>query len=166
MQPTGAGANGRRDGRHPPRHRRLFVSDEGNRHARRPPQTPREGENNRAVIRHRRRTFHLERKRGWGAKKISDLEQRIKTAVIVPYDLDLCRQFGQIKAEMLKVGRQVPSNDLWIAACALRHSISLVTHNAKDFAGIPGLKIITEVEPPKPQKTAVLFPDHIPPDEK
>jgi predicted nucleic acid-binding protein len=105
-------------------------------------------------------------KRGWGATKISDLERRIKTAVIVPYDLNLCRQFGQIKAEMLKVGRTVPSNDLWIAACALRHSIPLVTHNAKDFAGIPGLKVITEVEPPKPQKTAGLFPSQTPPDEK
>ena len=96
-------------------------------------------------------------KRGWGARKVSDLEQRIKTAVIVPYDLDLCRRFGQIKAEMLKIGRQVPSNDLWIAACALRHSIPLVTHNAKDFVGIPGLKVISEVEPPKPPQTAELF---------
>jgi tRNA(fMet)-specific endonuclease VapC len=96
-------------------------------------------------------------KRGWGAKKVSDLEQRIKTAVIVPYDLDLCRQFGQIKAEMLKIGRQVPSNDLWIAACALRHSIPLVTHNAKDFAGVPGLKVISEVETPEPPKTGGLF---------
>jgi predicted nucleic acid-binding protein len=96
-------------------------------------------------------------KRGWGERKVSDLEQRIKTAVIVPYDLDLCRQFGQIKAEMLKIGRQVPSNDLWIAACALRHSIPLVTHNAKDFVGIPGLRIISEVEPPKPPQTGGLF---------
>jgi predicted nucleic acid-binding protein len=96
-------------------------------------------------------------RRGWGARKISDLEQRIKTAVIVPYDLDLCRQFGQINAEMLKIGRQVPSNDLWIAACALRHAIPLVTHNAKDFEGIPGLKIISEVETPKPPETGALF---------
>jgi len=96
-------------------------------------------------------------KRGWGERKVSDLEQRIKAAVIVPYDLDLCRQFGQIKAEMLKIGRQVPSNDLWIAACALRHSIPLVTHNAKDFVAIPSLKVITEVEPPKPPQTGGLF---------
>jgi tRNA(fMet)-specific endonuclease VapC len=103
-------------------------------------------------------------KRGWGERKVSDLEQRIKTAVIVPYDLELCRQFGQIKAEMLKVGRQVPSNDLWIAACALRHSIPLVTHNAKDFAGIPGLTVISEVETPKPRETGGLFEN--PPKEK
>jgi tRNA(fMet)-specific endonuclease VapC len=103
-------------------------------------------------------------RKGWGAKKFSDLEQRIKTAVVVPYDLDLCRQFGQIKAEMMNAGRPVPSNDLWIAACALRHSIPLVTHNAKHFANIPGLKIITEVETAKPPNTPKLFED--PPTEK
>jgi tRNA(fMet)-specific endonuclease VapC len=100
-------------------------------------------------------------KKGWGTKKISDLEQRIKTAIVVPYDLDLCRQFGQIKAELLKVGRPVASNDLWIAACAFRHSIPLVTHNAKHFAGIPGLKVITEVETAKPPKTAELFEESV-----
>jgi tRNA(fMet)-specific endonuclease VapC len=103
-------------------------------------------------------------RKGWGAKKISDLEQRIKTAVVVPYDLNLCRQFGQIKAELLKVGRPVASNDLWIAACALRHSIPLVTHNAKHFTSIPGLKVITEVETAKPPNTPTLFED--PPAEK
>ena len=53
---------------------------------------------------------------------------------------------------------------LWIAACALRHSIPLVTHNSKDFVGIPGLKVISEVEPPKLPKTAELFEN--PPEEK
>ena len=98
-------------------------------------------------------------RKGWGPKKFSDLEQRIKTAVVVPYDLDLCRQFGRIKAEVLKLGRPVPSNDLWIAACALRHSIPLVTHNAKHFASIPDLKVITEVESATPMKTGGLFKD-------
>jgi len=98
-------------------------------------------------------------RKNWGAKKIADLEQRIKTAVVVPYDLDLCRQFGRVKAELLKTGSLVQANDLWIAACALRHSIPLLTHNAKHFARIPGLKVITEVETPKPPKNAKLFED-------
>jgi len=34
-------------------------------------------------------------RKNWGAKRFADLEQRIKTAVVVPYDLELCRQFGQ-----------------------------------------------------------------------
>ena len=34
--------------------------------------------------------------------------------------------------------------DCWIAATALEHGLELVTHNPRDFAGIPGLIIITE----------------------
>ena len=40
--------------------------------------------------------------RKWGPKKIADLEHRIKTAIVVPYDMELCRQFGRLKAELTK----------------------------------------------------------------
>ena len=103
-------------------------------------------------------------RKNWGAKKLADLEQRIKTAVVVPYDLELCRQFGRVKAELMKAGSPVPANDLWIAACALRHSIPLLTHNARHFQLIPALTVFTEPEPPKAPKAAKLFED--PPDGK
>ena len=57
----------------------------------------------------------------------------------------------------LAAGRNVPANDLWIAACAIRHSIPLVTHNSKDFAGIPRLIVISESNPPQP-RPGNLFP--------
>jgi tRNA(fMet)-specific endonuclease VapC len=98
-------------------------------------------------------------KKNWGAKKFAELEQRIKAAVIVPFDLDLCRHFGRLKAELMVAGRVIPVNDLWIAACALRHSLLLVTHNSKDFEGIPGLKIITEASRPKVPEMGKLFPN-------
>ncbi len=98
-------------------------------------------------------------RKNWGAKRFAELEQRIKAAVVVPYDLELCRKFGQLKGELMKKGISVPSNDLWIATCALRHSLSLVTHNKKHFELIPDLKIISEVEPPKTPKNASLFAD-------
>ena len=80
----------------------------------------------------------------WSAKNFADLEQRIKTAVVIPYDFELCRQFGRLKADLMTVGRTIPANDLWIAACALRHALPLITHNSKDYVGIPDLHIITE----------------------
>jgi hypothetical protein len=86
----------------------------------------------------------------------ADLEQRIKAAVIVPYDLDLCKEFGRVKLS-LAAGRNVPANDLWIAACAIRHSIPLVTHNAKDFAGIPRLTVISESPRPAQARSGDLF---------
>jgi tRNA(fMet)-specific endonuclease VapC len=80
----------------------------------------------------------------WGARRLASFEQRLKAAVIVPYDLDLCKQYGKVRAELLAAGNVVSANDLWIAVCALRHSLPLITHNAKHFERIPNLKVITE----------------------
>jgi tRNA(fMet)-specific endonuclease VapC len=95
-------------------------------------------------------------KRKWSARRIAELEQHIKAAVVVPYDMELCKEFARVKAS-LDTGRVIASNDLWIATCAIRHSISLATHNYKHFEGIPRLKIITEANRPLPPKTGDLF---------
>jgi tRNA(fMet)-specific endonuclease VapC len=97
--------------------------------------------------------FFWTAKRKWGPKKIALLEEHIKVAVIVPYDMELCREFGRVKESLNTV---VPANDLWIATCAIRHSIPLVTHNAKNFAQIPRLQIITEADRPTTPRTGDL----------
>ena len=43
-----------------------------------------------------------------------------------------------------RAGQSITPNDAWIAACALRHGVPLVTHNAKHFQNIEDLEIITE----------------------
>ena len=40
--------------------------------------------------------------------------------------------------------RPIDPNDAWIAACALRHQVPLVSHNAKHFREIASLNLITE----------------------
>jgi tRNA(fMet)-specific endonuclease VapC len=87
-------------------------------------------------------------RRHWNAKRISSLEQRLHSLVIVPYDFELCKIYGRIRAALLDKGRPVASNDLWIASSAIRHDIPLVTHNGKHFSSIRGLKVITESRPP------------------
>lgn len=96
------------------------------------------------------------KRKHWGARRIADLEQRLKAVVIIPYDLELCKMYGQVSADLMAIGRKVPANDLWIAVCAIRHSIPLVTHNKKDFEGIPNLQIISEQVLP-PAETGGLF---------
>jgi len=95
-------------------------------------------------------------KRQWGEKRIAELEQRLKAVVTIPYDQELCREFGRVKAS-LPGGRIVPSNDLWIATCAIRHSIPLLTHNLKHFEGIPRLQIVTAAGLPPAPKPGDLF---------
>jgi tRNA(fMet)-specific endonuclease VapC len=97
-------------------------------------------------------------RRKWNAKRMASFEQRLKAAIIVPYDLDLCRRYGSVRAELLAAGTTVAPNDLWIAVCALRHSLPLITHNLKHFQCIPNLKIVSEAGKPTPT-TATMFPD-------
>ena len=51
------------------------------------------------------------------------------------------RKFGEVRAALLDAGTPVPEMDLLIAATALEHNLTLVTHNVQDYSKIPGLKI-------------------------
>lgn len=83
-------------------------------------------------------------KRKWGAAKVEDLNRRLRSAVIVPYDLPLCYTYADLKSKTISSGRTIPDNDLWIASCAVRHSIPLISHNRQHFVEIPGLMLISE----------------------
>lgn len=49
--------------------------------------------------------------------------------------------YAQLQAQAVQQGGTRPVIDLCIAATALRHGLILATLNAKDFAGIPGLRV-------------------------
>lgn len=80
----------------------------------------------------------------WGERKRRELEAALRNFVVVPYDHEIARCYGRLVAERQRSGKPIASNDAWIAACAVRHGVSLITHNAKDFQGIAGLRTITE----------------------
>lgn len=86
------------------------------------------------------------KKRSWSRKSLASLEQRFKAAVIVPFDYRLCQAYAELSALKTPEGsdRIMGANDRWIAACALRHGLPLVSHNRKHFEGIPGLTLLTE----------------------
>jgi tRNA(fMet)-specific endonuclease VapC len=93
--------------------------------------------------------YHWAEKRRWSAKNRQNLEERLKAVVVVPYDTELCRTYGKLRAS-LTPGLVIAGNDLWIATCAIRHGIPLITNNRKHFEKIPGLKLISA----SPSKTA------------
>jgi predicted nucleic acid-binding protein len=97
-------------------------------------------------------------KRKWGARKIADLYTRLRSTVIVPYDLALCETYGSVKAKLQESGRTVADNDLWIAACAIRHSIPLVSNNRAHFEGIPDLVLISEAPAVKEIESQGVLP--------
>ena len=83
-------------------------------------------------------------KRKWGSAKLEQMKARLRSMTIVPYDWAVCQTYGELKARLQEAGKSVADNDLWIAACAVRHSIPLVSNNRAHFEGIPGLFLISE----------------------
>ncbi len=80
----------------------------------------------------------------WGSQKRSDLDRTLRNFAVVNYDTNVARCYGRIVVERKRSGNQINNNDAWIAACAVRHQVPLITHNAKDFMGINDLQVITE----------------------
>ncbi len=60
---------------------------------------------------------------------------------VLDFDRACAHRFGQLRADLLVAGVGVDSVDLMIATVALEHDLTLVTHNVKHFAPIPGLRI-------------------------
>lgn len=103
--------------------------------------------------------FFWAEKRQWSARRRQDLNERLKAVVIVPYDAELCRVYGRVRAS-LPQGLTVAANDLWIASSAIRHNVSLITNNRRHFDRIPNLNLISEVEtkPKAIPQSGELFP--------
>jgi predicted nucleic acid-binding protein len=85
--------------------------------------------------------------RNWGRPRFERLEQAIVNYLIIPPDLDLCRVWGQLRAERQVIGQTIDAQDAWIAATALHYALPLVTHNVSHFQGIPGLNVRTVAAP-------------------
>ena len=83
-------------------------------------------------------------KRKWGPDKIANLTKRLRSTVIVPYDVEVCKRYAAIRAHLEAKGTPVAANDIWIAACAIRHSIPLVSNNRAHFEVVPDLVLISE----------------------
>ena len=83
-------------------------------------------------------------KQDWGERKREQLEATLQKFVVIPYDHEIACSYGLLVAERERKGAPIGPNDAWIAACAVRHRVPLVTHNPKHFENITSLKIITE----------------------
>lgn len=83
--------------------------------------------------------------RNWGARRRSQLESSLQNYTVLPFDIAMCRWWGEIRAQCRVAGQPISPQDAWIAAAALRHDLPLVTHNPDDFKVIEGLELITAV---------------------
>ncbi|ATG89751.1 type II toxin-antitoxin system tRNA(fMet)-specific endonuclease VapC [Methylomonas koyamae] len=49
--------------------------------------------------------------------------------------------YGQIRAELQKIGQPIGNNDLWLAAHARSQEWVLVTNNEREFLRVPDLRV-------------------------
>lgn len=60
----------------------------------------------------------------------------------LPYGDTEAGEYAQIRAHLGSIGQLIGHYDLMIAAVALAHRLTLVTHNTAEFARVPGLQIV------------------------
>lgn len=84
----------------------------------------------------------------YGANKSSQANENLKLFQdfiseypIIGIDDKTSRVFGEIKAELVKTGQNLPENDLWIAASALQHDLTVVSFDSH-FKNIKDLKVL------------------------
>ena len=59
----------------------------------------------------------------------------------LPFNDDCAEHYGQIHAELLTQGKPIGPNDTLIAAIALAHGATLITHNSGEFSRVAGLRL-------------------------
>ena len=75
-------------------------------------------------------------------RHITNIEHRILPAItVLPYDIDIAKVFGKIRAHLEESGTILPDADIQIAATAIDHDLELITGNLRHFSRISNLKL-------------------------
>lgn len=65
----------------------------------------------------------------------------LNSFVSLPFDDAAAEVYGRERAQLAKLGTPIGPNDLLIAAIAIANSLTLVTHNTREFSRVAGLQI-------------------------
>ena len=56
-----------------------------------------------------------------------NFQEALSCMEIIPIDDAVCLAYAEIKLELKRKGKLIPDNDIWIAACACVHDLSVAT---------------------------------------
>ena len=103
----------------------------------------------RFLARHSEETFYItftvagELACGQSAAPRRDWEKLCRPYPVLPWTLEISWQYGEIYRLLATGGLLIGTNDLWIAATALVHGMSVATNNREEFERVPGLGVYT-----------------------
>lgn len=82
------------------------------------------------------------RKSARAVENLARIDEFAASSVVLGCDTETARRSGEAKNALRLQGRPLPENDIWIAAIALQHGLTLATRDAP-FAEIEELQIAT-----------------------
>ncbi len=76
-------------------------------------------------------------------RNLADIEALTARLEVLPFDEAAAYHFGQIRAELFRMGRPIGPYDMMIAGHARAYGLKLVTNNVNEFERVQGLIIET-----------------------
>jgi tRNA(fMet)-specific endonuclease VapC len=73
------------------------------------------------------------------AENRAKVDAFVQPLISLPFDNLTAEIFARIRFDLEKAGTPIGPYDLQIAAVALAHGLTLVTHNTAEFSRVPGL---------------------------
>ena len=70
---------------------------------------------------------------------LRQINQFVLQNTVLPCDTETAKIYGDIKNSLKNIGKPIPENDIWIAAIAKQHSLTLVTRDSH-FSAVEGLE--------------------------
>ena len=74
-------------------------------------------------------------------RNLADIEAMVSRLEVLPFDSKAAYQFGQIRAELYRIGNPIGPYDMMIAGQARAYGLKLVTNNVKEFERVQGLLV-------------------------
>lgn len=74
-------------------------------------------------------------------RNLADIEEMAARIEIVPFEALAAAHFGQLRAELYRIGKPIGPYDMMIAGHARSMGVILVTNNLKEFERVPGLRV-------------------------
>lgn len=87
--------------------------------------------------------YHGATKYGRPSRRKAALDDFLQPFQSLPFDSACVPQYARIREhlESQGIGIGIGANDLLIAAIALTHDLTVVTHNSDEFNRVPGLRV-------------------------
>lgn len=76
------------------------------------------------------------------AKHLSDIKDLLAQSIVLNADAQTAEFYASVKASLLKKGKPIPENDIWIAATALQHQLPLYT-NDRHFNEVDNITLMS-----------------------